>query len=607
MKKFVFLIFLLGVLFQTSYAQFFVGLTYTPPTCNGYNDGTATATVIGGMSPYTYLWSNGDTIPTINHLLAGTYTVTVTDDTMAVISKTIIVSEPNPMTITIDNVTNSDYYPLNNGSIAITVTGGTLPYDFHWQDSIFNQYGNGFKGSEYFTEDINNIRGIKHYLHIIDLNECEIFDTVDVSENLTMTVNYNIEDSACFDASATSSFTPIIAAIDLPTDVFSSELDTITIVEILTGPLFVTNNNDTIGSYSNAFPPCINWVEFQTASGIAWQHIWFVDSADNPTTIEYIHHNIHCFGESTGRISFNAEGNYGSFTYQINGPNGTTNSNYVNNIPSGIYTLIATDQVGCKVNQTVQITEPALLQGNIIIDNEILCHGNNTGKIYANLNGGTGNYVYGWSNGETTSQINYLTAGFYSISVSDSLGCIWENSIILNEPDPLILSLVSSSDASYYDIYDGQIIFSIIGGNPEYTNYWQKDNEFYEYGHDTILNNIGTGTYVLGTIDKNGCSDTLEVFIDYTKGPLDVHLYEAFSPNGDGINDNYVIEEEYLLDSPTINIYTENNQHIYQSIGYDNPWDGTFNSQSMPDGKYVLIMQYPSGESIIHQFALRAN
>jgi gliding motility-associated-like protein len=467
-------------------------------------------------------------------------------------------------------------------------------------------YGYGLNGHEYFTEDISNIRGTKHLLHITDLNNCEIDTTIYVGEDIAMSVNYNIEDSACFASSASANFTPTITGVDLPTLVYSNLEDTITIVEFLTGPLFVTSNNDTIGSYGNTFFPGINWVEFETFGGIAWQHIWFVDSADNPTTIHYTHQNINCFGDNTGSISFSAEGNYGIFDYTINGPTGSVSTNHINSVPAGIFTLTAIDQVGCTDNQTVEVTEPPLLQGNINIENEILCNGFNTGYLSVNVNGGTGSYNYTWSNGDTVRQSYDLIANTYSINVTDSLGCIWNDLVTLNEPDPLILSLISSADATYFDMNDGEISFSVAGGTPIYTHYWQRNNEFYDYGHDTVLTNIKTGIYFLETEDQNGCFNTLQVSIGYSHAPLEVHLYEAFSPNNDEINDTYVINPEYLLDNPTVDIYSENNQHIYNSIGYPIPWDGTFNGDIMPDGKYVLIITYPSGEKIIHSFILKS-
>jgi len=414
-----------------------------------------------------------------------------------------------------------------------------------------------------------------------------------------------LQEALCH-SSASAIFTPTITGVDLPTLVFSNLEDTITIVDILAGPLFVTSDNDTVEYFESSFFPGINWIEFETFGGIAWQHIWFVDSADNPTTIHYTHQNINCFGENTGSISFSAEGNYGIFNYTINGPIGPVSSNSINSIPAGIYTLTATDQIGCIDNQTVEITEPPLLQGNLNIENEILCNGFNTGYLSVAVNGGTGLYNYTWSNGETDRQIYDLVANTYSISVTDSLGCTWNGSATLNEPDPLILSLIVSTDATYFDMNDGEVRFSVTGGTLTYTHYWQKNNEFFSYGHDTVLTDIGTGTYILETEDQNGCFDTLQVYIDYTKAPLEINLYEAFSPNGDGINDTYEINAEYLLDNPTVDIYSENNQHIYSSVGYIAPWDGTFNGALMPDGKYILIMTYSSGEKTIHSFILKS-
>jgi gliding motility-associated-like protein len=583
-----------------TYAQLVVGTTYTTPTCHGYQNATASAIAIGGTPPYTYLWSTGDTTPSINNLSAGSYNITVYDDTISV-SQSITIPQPEALSIIIDSTINSDYFPLNNGNIYITASGGTPPYTYLWQDSLFKQYGTAF-GQEYNTQDITNVRGIPHYVHITDINGCYKDDTINLAEMQGMVVNKIIQDSACFSASATSTFTPTIT--NVPAQIVVSTQDTINIVAILAGGLLVTSDQDTIISYSNSFPPGINWIKIYSNNGVGWQYIWNVDSPKNPITIDYTHTGINCFGDSTGKISFTAKGGYGNFTYQISGPFWTTNTSYINNARAGIYGLIATDQEGCKAKQSVEIIQPTLLQGHLSIQEKILCHGENTGSIIANIYGGTGKYTYSWSNGESSQKIQNLQANIYKVIIQDSLNCQFGDSILLTQPNPLIITETSHKNASYYDVEDGQIIASIQGGTLPYTNYWQKDNEFYEYG-DSILTNIGTGTYLLEIKDHHGCIDSLKVYIDYTNAPLKPILYEAFSPNGDGINDTYIIRPEYLIDNPKIDIYTVENHHIFKATTYTTPWDGMFQDKLLPAGKYILILQYPSGKYIVQEVTLQ--
>jgi hypothetical protein len=107
--------------------------------CAGGNTGQATVSLNGGTLPYVYIWSNGATTATANNLMAGSYTVTVTDAASCVVIQSVQIIQPAALAInaTISNVV----CPENtNGSISITPTGGTAPYQITWPG------GNGGQG-----------------------------------------------------------------------------------------------------------------------------------------------------------------------------------------------------------------------------------------------------------------------------------------------------------------------------------------------------------------------------------------------------------------------------------------------------------------------------
>ncbi|MBK9462980.1 MAG: SprB repeat-containing protein [Sphingobacteriales bacterium] len=93
--------------------------------CNGGNNGSIDATVTGGTSPYTYLWSNGSTTEDINGLTAGNYGVTVTDANGCNITDTYLITEPSAIAITVDSSTPTTCNGAPTGSISISVRGGT--------------------------------------------------------------------------------------------------------------------------------------------------------------------------------------------------------------------------------------------------------------------------------------------------------------------------------------------------------------------------------------------------------------------------------------------------------------------------------------------------
>lgn len=129
----------------------------TDITCNGDNDGTAIVNPIGGVAPYTYIWSNGETTASIDNLAAATYTVTVNDANSAVSVSTVVVTEPAVITITEDNVTDEIFG--TDGSIDISVAGGVSPYTYVWSNGET-------------TQDISGLATGSYSVTVTDANGC---------------------------------------------------------------------------------------------------------------------------------------------------------------------------------------------------------------------------------------------------------------------------------------------------------------------------------------------------------------------------------------------------------------------------------------------------
>jgi hypothetical protein len=95
-------------------------------------DGSASVSVAGGTPPYSYSWSNGQTIPTITSLCAGTYIFSVSDANNCISQSTVIVMEPAPLSISVDSTDETSV--LNDGSATAIVMGGTSPYTYAWSN-----------------------------------------------------------------------------------------------------------------------------------------------------------------------------------------------------------------------------------------------------------------------------------------------------------------------------------------------------------------------------------------------------------------------------------------------------------------------------------------
>ncbi len=115
-------------------------------SCNGGNDGSATASPSGGTAPYSYSWSNGGTTPTISGLTAGSYNVVVTDDTNCTASANVTINEPSALTV---NVTGVDPVNGNDGSATANPSGGTAPYSYSWSNGGTSQTITGLSAGTY--------------------------------------------------------------------------------------------------------------------------------------------------------------------------------------------------------------------------------------------------------------------------------------------------------------------------------------------------------------------------------------------------------------------------------------------------------------------------
>lgn len=125
--------------------------------CNGDSTGALTVTASDGTTPYTYSWSNGDATASISTLKAGTYTVTVTDAGGATTTAQISITEPLPIVVTINSVTNVDCYGASTGAMTSSVTGGITPYTYHWSSGETSSFITNKPAGSYtvYVQDTN--------------------------------------------------------------------------------------------------------------------------------------------------------------------------------------------------------------------------------------------------------------------------------------------------------------------------------------------------------------------------------------------------------------------------------------------------------------------
>ncbi|HKR07279.1 MAG TPA: gliding motility-associated C-terminal domain-containing protein [Bacteroidia bacterium] len=431
-------------------------------TC-GNSNGTITANPSGGTNPYSYLWSNSQTVQTATGLSAGTYTVTVTDDHgCSFVTSESVTNTPGP-TLILDSVVNENCFGDSNGGIFISVNSGTAPFNFLWSNSST-------------TEDLQNVGAGNYSVTITDANNCTATLANNVSQPPLLNASTSSVNSTCGNANGSATATPSGGTTPY-SYLWSDSQTTQTATGLLAGnySVTVTDNN---GCTVNA--P----VTVSVASGPSLA----LDSVKNEN----------CFGQSTGGIFISVSGGTAPINYLWS--NGSTSQD-LQNVPAGNYSVTVTDNNNCTVTQTNIITEPPLLTAATSSINSTC--GNPNGTATATPSGGTGPYSYLWANGQTTQTATALAAAGYSVTVADNNGCTVNESVIVSNTAGPTLALDSIHNEKCFGQGIGGVFISFNNGTAPFGFLWSNSSTSED------LQNVPSGNYTVTITDNNNCTSTL--------------------------------------------------------------------------------------------------
>lgn len=454
--------------------------------CNGDNSGRITLNVTGGTSPYTYVWnSNAETANLVN-LAVGEYSCTVTDRNSCTVSQSFTITQPELLTVQAEP-TNITCYGAENGSISVSVTGGTPAYNYSWNDGIT-------------TEDRTNLSLGDYLLTVTDANACMTTVSRSISQPSALSVTASPTNITCYGANNGTIFTTVAGGTEPYTYSWSDGASTSPRTNLSAGDyiLTVTDANSCVATLSaNVTEPdelvavanvspiiCAGDVAQLSASatggtGVYAQYFWFregnttspvcvqpnyqnvapgtyylvaKDSHNCTDTIQVVvedaePHNFDvsvtdatCNGASNGTISITPDS---GFTFAWS--NGISNSGNASSLVAGNYSVTITDANDCTTVIDTVVTEPEMqLIGSF--EDMVLCEGQ-TYTLDA------GSYAsYQWSNDATTQTIVVDAEGDYSVTVTDNMGCRLydEANISFRRPytgDKLALASVTESNS----------------------------------------------------------------------------------------------------------------------------------------------------------------
>lgn len=216
---------------------------------------------------------------------------------------------------------------------------------------------------------------------------------------------------------------------------------------------------------------------------------------------------VTCNGGSDGTVTAAVAGGTAGYVFDWIVDDETGNE--LTDIPAGFYSVIVTDQNGCKyASDHVEVVEPESVMDIFeVFQFEPSCPGYENGGIFVEAYNGIPPYEFTWSNGVPGPALIDVPAGTYDVTVTDALGCKYTRSdMVLNEPDPIQLHN-QSVPASCFDTADASAIITAVGGTSPYLYRW-PDGSF-----GNSKNGLAAGTYNVNVIDNNGCSSAETVTI----------------------------------------------------------------------------------------------
>lgn len=432
-----------------------------------------------------------------------TYTVTPVSGSCTGAAFTITVTV-NPSVQANVTLANSTCFGADDASIQTNITGGIpfptgAPYIVSWTGP------NGFASS---AASISNLEPGVYNLSITDQGGCPFSDSFTVTEPDDIIIATDSEtDIDCF-GNANGAISISVAGGTGPYT-YNWTKDT--------APFAATEDLSNLG-------PGVYEVSVSDANNCGPKTAAFTITEPPVLTLALATQtNVLCFGTSTGAITVTVAGGTPAYAFAWTGPNGFASGNQdLTNIPAGTYNLVLTDSAGCTRQLAVAVTQPS----EIIITaatTEIECFGNNDASITVTVTGGNAPYQIGWSNLGTGFFQDNLSAGDYTITITDASNCI--KILTVNIPEAPVFNITPVvSNVSCFGANDGSINLNLVGGLAPVTLVWSDGA-----ASGTTRNNLGPGTYTVTITDSKPCviSETFTI-IEPQSLVLSANITNAF-------------------------------------------------------------------------------
>lgn len=612
----------------------------TDVLCFGDNTGSVSVTATGGVPPYSYQLGSGpfQANGSFGSLAAGNFNITVRDANNCEALIPITIDQPGAAIAGTISAAGVACYGESNGSLDLTVSGGTLPYSFLWSNGAA-------------TEDISGLPAGSYSVTISDSNGCTKVAAASISQpasalsgsiiSVTDVSEYGGSNGSVT-VSGTGGTTPYVYRIDegeyqadgtfgsLSAGSYSitvrdegmcmSEL-TVTITQP-TLPLSANvseHRNVSCNGGNDGTVTVEGWGGSQpylySLGGGAFQSsgtfgaltagtytITVRDAAMDQfdTVVEILEpelltvsvsgEDITCYGGSTGRVTATPSGGTGPFAYWWNSAPAQITA-VATGLPAGIYTVTVTDSKGCIATNSVTISQPVTDMFISIEQLDVSCSGGNNGSATASVTGGLEPYSFSWNTVPelTKENVTDLAAGAYTLTVTDSYGCKKTSVVTIAEPQPVTVNPVVTP-CSCPDSGDGAVNLVIAGGKSPFVVLWSDGLT------GLVRTGLMPGSYTAVITDHNNCSEAVTVDVDFSFSFGCLVIPQVITPNNDGYNDTWQIRNIDLYPDAEVRIFNRWGKLVFSTRNLaDNPWNGTIGGKPAPTDSYHYILYLNDG------------
>lgn len=457
-------------------------LGITNVACFGEATGSSSVSTAGGTEPISFAWSNSAQGATISDLIAGLYVVTATDANGCEVIRDVFITQPAAPLNASFTTTSETSNGAEDGSIDVTVTGGTEAYTYSWTNGAM-------------TQDLNGLAAGTYGLTVTDENGCTDLLMIVVAGNgadcSTFMLETDLNNVTCNGETDGIIVTTATGGIQPITYMWETGQSTQALTNIGAGTYTVTVVDDNDCQIIQSF-------EITEPSAIV-----LMASATDETMINT--------DDGTANVSVTG----GTAPYEYLWSNGAMTP-FVNNLAPNTYTVTVTDGAGCTETASVVVEEFTGFCDDfeaLISSTPVDCAGNNNGTVSVNPSGGTQPYGYAWSNGGSSANLNNLSGNSYRVTITDANGCTLV--LITEVEEPAALTVVVEGFGGTCG-EGGTVTTTVIGGTEDYSYNWSNGS------NEDFITNVDNGNYAVTITDANGCTTTGAASVENTTGGIDI-------------------------------------------------------------------------------------